>query len=168
MPKDLVIPALILWLLASTAHSAPLSCNVQRALYRAAAMARDGGMPEARARASLERDGELSQQEISTILKSAYVTDRNMSPDALGESAYAACQRPMKASPSSETYKTAGLPCNVVGYRYGYTATRAMRGSTTEPSWDFVVPARCKEDPKLEKGIRAGTEASAREMDASK
>ena len=59
-----------------------------------------------------------------------------------------------------ENSKTAGLRCFEIGYRYGHTATRAMKGKKTDPAWDFAVPERCRADPEIDKGIEAGTRSA--------
>lgn len=61
---------------------------------------------------------------------------------------------------ASEDKKTFGLDCYVVGYRFGYTGTRAMKSRSTNPAWDFVTPSRCKADPETQRGIKAGTQAA--------
>ena len=148
-------------LLCGTAGAAPLSCDMQRTLHRVAAMARDAGMPRSRTQESLEKDGDLSKQEISKILNAAYVTGDGVPPDELGQAAYDACKGVKKAAPAPESSKTAALDCYDVGYRYAHTATNPMNGKPTNPAWDFVVPARCKANSKLNEGIQAGTSAAA-------
>lgn len=59
-----------------------------------------------------------------------------------------------------ESAKTAGLECHEIGYRYGHTATRAMKGMQVNPAWDFAVPERCRTDPETDKGIEAGTRSA--------
>ena len=61
---------------------------------------------------------------------------------------------------ASEDRKTLGLECYVVGYRFGYTGTRSMKGRSTDPAWDFATPSRCKADPETQRGIKAGTQAA--------
>ena len=60
----------------------------------------------------------------------------------------------------SEDKKTAGLECYVIGYRYGYTGTRAMKGRSTNPAWDFATPDRCKSETETQRGVKAGTQAA--------
>lgn len=66
------------------------------------------------------------------------------------------------ASPSArvEDRKTAGLDCYTLGYRFGFTGTRAAHGKPTNPAWDFATPARCKSDDQVTRGIMAGTKAA--------
>ncbi len=61
---------------------------------------------------------------------------------------------------AGEDKKTVGLECYVVGYRYGYTGTRAMKGRSTDPAWDFATPDRCKSDSETQRGVKAGTQAA--------
>ncbi|MFK7966813.1 MAG: hypothetical protein AB8C46_22865 [Burkholderiaceae bacterium] len=60
--------------------------------------------------------------------------------------------------------KTAGLSCFVIGYRYGFAATLAMKGSKVDSEWDFAIPKRCNPDLGPTKlGIKKGVrEATAR------
>lgn len=69
-------------------------------------------------------------------------------------------QNAMAKPPKDEDLKTSGLKCYEVGYRYGHTATSSMNGKKFNPSWDFVIPDRCKNDPDTSKGIQAGTRAA--------
>lgn len=59
-----------------------------------------------------------------------------------------------------EDRKTVGLDCFTVGYRFGFTGTRAAHGKSTNPAWDFATPARCKSDGQVALGIKAGTKAA--------
>lgn len=59
--------------------------------------------------------------------------------------------------PNVEGDLTKGLSCYDVGYRYGHTATSSMKGRPVNPSWDFAVPDRCKNDSAMQIGIKAGT-----------
>ena len=61
---------------------------------------------------------------------------------------------------ANEDKKTLGLECYVVGYRFGYAGTRAMKGRSTDPAWDFATPARCRSDSETQRGIKAGTQAA--------
>jgi hypothetical protein len=70
-----------------------------------------------------------------------------------------AASKPPK-SQQTEDPKTAGLACFDIGYRYGHTATAAMKGKRVNPSWDFAVPDRCKNELATKNGIRAGTSAA--------
>jgi hypothetical protein len=60
----------------------------------------------------------------------------------------------------AEDAKTLRLTCFDVGYRYGHTATAAMKGNRVNPSWDFAIPDRCKNEPATRNGIHAGTRAA--------
>ena len=59
----------------------------------------------------------------------------------------------------AEGGRTKGLSCYNVGYRYGHTATSSMKGKLSDPSWDFAIPSRCKNDAETERGIQAGVRA---------
>lgn len=59
-----------------------------------------------------------------------------------------------------EDAKTSGLKCFEIGYRYGYTATKTMKGMQYDPAWDFSVPDRCRNDPETNDGIQAGTRSA--------
>lgn len=64
--------------------------------------------------------------------------------------------------PNTESPRTVGLGCSEVGYRYGFVAGLAMLGKKGRPEWDFVVPARCRQDPSygdaLQKGLAAASQ----------
>ncbi|GAB6194370.1 hypothetical protein [Desulfocastanea catecholica] len=67
-----------------------------------------------------------------------------------------------KTTPEKEadSASTAGLDCSTIGYRYGYTATKALKGLPTIPAWDFVVPERCRNKQDTKNGITEGTKAA--------
>ena len=69
-------------------------------------------------------------------------------------------QSKVTRSAKAEDAKTLGLNCYDVGYRYGHTATRSMKGKKVDPSWDFATPERCRQNPETDKGIQAGTRAA--------
>lgn len=69
-------------------------------------------------------------------------------------------QEPKVRKPIVEGNLTKGLSCYDVGYRYGHTATSSMKGQAFNPSWDFAVPERCKNDSATQSGITAGTRAA--------
>jgi hypothetical protein len=98
------------------------------------------------------------------ILKSGELSVRDKSGE-VGLEARHASLWPVKAGTerslaAGEGKKTVGLECYVVGYRFGYTGTRAMKGRSTDSAWDFATPERCKADPETQRGIRAGTHAA--------
>ena len=59
-----------------------------------------------------------------------------------------------------EDAKTVYLDCYTVGYRFGFTGTRAMKGRPTDAAWDFVTPSRCQDNAENRRGIQAGTKAA--------
>lgn len=59
-----------------------------------------------------------------------------------------------------ESSLTKGLSCYDVGYRYGHTATSSMKNRPVNPSWDFAVPNRCRNDSSTQSGVTAGTRAA--------
>ena len=58
---------------------------------------------------------------------------------------------------AAEAAVTRGMACYNIGYRYATCALASAAGLPCPPSWDFVVPDRCKETNELKRGIREGT-----------
>lgn len=66
----------------------------------------------------------------------------------------------LKKEPERESPRSIGGNCFKLGYRYGHTAMIAMEGGPTDPSDDFVMPDRCKDDPEMARGVGAGTSSA--------
>ncbi len=90
------------------------------------------------------------------------VRDRDGLIDTLSKhsSLWPAAQAAKVREPAVESNLTQGLSCYDVGYRYGHTATSAMKGQPINKSWDFAVPERCRNDSSTQSGITAGTRAA--------
>ena len=65
-----------------------------------------------------------------------------------------------KPGKEAESALTARLNCSTIGYRYGYTSARALKGLSTDPAWDFVVPERCRNKKDTNDGLMEGTKAA--------
>lgn len=59
---------------------------------------------------------------------------------------------------AAEAAVTRGMACYNIGYRFSTCALASAAGLPCPPSWDFVVPDRCKETNELKRGIREGTQ----------
>lgn len=123
---------------------------------------------EAPAITKLKKIGEQSyKQEISPRPKWHYRIDRNGNLEIRDSQgvvntlvARSTTQVPSAAKIATEA-KTRGLSCTEIGYRYGYTAAKSLRGEVVDPAWDFVVPVRCRNLSETTQAISAGTKAAS-------
>jgi hypothetical protein len=150
---------------AGDAMSAPLSCRMQKLLVASSAMRRDVGAPKSNVKATLASGGDLTKAEVQEVVDLVYGELKRMPPESAGEVAFERCAAGMPMAGEAvpvEDAKTAKLNCYDIGYRYGVTATRAMRGLPTNAAWDFASPKRCHNAPSHDAGILAGTKAASK------
>lgn len=78
---------------------------------------------------------------------------RDEEPEAAKKAAQAAVA---EMAAGGESPLTKGHSCRTLGFRYGDTATRVMLGKKPYIGWDFAMPARCKNNPTTDLGIKDG------------